>query len=186
MAFQMHVLTTSVCSIVAAVVLPGLCDPALADAPSLQHQVEGAFIYNFTQYVEWPPQAFADGGSPFVVMVIGDDAFAKELEQIMAGKAVEKRQIVVQHCASADKIGGCQILFVPASQNNSLKTIIEAIGTKPVLTVGESDSFMPDGGGIRLFVEDGKMKFELDPDVLEASKLRPSAKLMKLARIYHR
>jgi len=30
------------------------------------------------------------------------------------------------------------------------------------------------------------MKFELDPDVLEASKLRPSAKLMKLARIYHR
>ena len=43
---------------------------------------------------------------------------------------------------------------------------------------------MQAGGAMRLFLEEGRMKFQLAPDVLAESRLRASAKLMKLARIY--
>jgi len=169
-----------------AVFLLTLCAIVWADPPVRPAQVMAAFVYNFTQYVDWPPEAFKSDSQPFVVMVMGDDDFARELEKIMANKVVGKRPLTVGRCESPDNIGDCQVLFVPASQDDAMKSVEEKIGKTPVLTVGESDAFMAAGGGIGLFLDDGKMKFELDPDVLAAAQLHASAKLMKLAKIYHR
>jgi hypothetical protein len=166
--------------------LLGPTAPARADGPSRQSQLKAAFIYNFTQFVEWPPDAFAGDDSPFVVAVVGDDPLQGALEAAMADKTAGARPIIVKHFASVDDLGPCQLLFVPASQDGSLGAILKRIGTSPVLTVGESDAFMPAGGAIRLFLENGKMRFELDPDVCDAARLKVSAKLMKLARIYRR
>jgi hypothetical protein len=43
---------------------------------------------------------------------------------------------------------------------------------------------MPAGGTMHLFLEDGKMRFEVSSDAFDANKLHPSAKLMSLARIF--
>jgi hypothetical protein len=102
----------------------------------------------------------------------------------VADKTVEGHPIVVRYFSSADQIQACHLLFVPASQDGATSAILGKVANMPVLSVGEGDSFLPSGGGIRLFIEDGRMRFELDPDVLEASNLKASAKLMKLARIY--
>ncbi|HET6247983.1 MAG TPA: YfiR family protein, partial [Tepidisphaeraceae bacterium] len=101
-------------------------------------------------------------------------------------KTVQGRHIVVKRFASVDQIQSCHLLFVPAAQDAASEAIVAKIGHAPVLTLGEGDSFMAAGGGIRLFLEEGRMKFQLAPDVLEASKLKASAKLMKLARVYRK
>ena len=55
-----------------------------------------------------------------------------------------------------------------------------------MLTVDDTDSFMAAGGGIRFFLENNKVRFEIDPDATEAAGLKVSSRLMKLARIYKR
>ena len=50
--------------------------------------------------------------------------------------------------------------------------------------MGESDAFSTAGGSIRFFLEDQKMRFEIDPDPITSVGIKISAKLMKLARIY--
>ena len=88
--------------------------PCRADAPTREYQVKAAFIYNFTQFVQWPDAAFASKDSPFVVATIGADPFNGALDAAMAGKTVANRSVTVQHFASADGLGPCQLLFVPA------------------------------------------------------------------------
>jgi hypothetical protein len=175
---------TSYCIAVFVLLVLSLCQTSGADAPSREYQVKAAFIYNFTQFVEWPADSFAKDDSPFVVIVLGNDPFNGALEQTMAHKVVGSHPIVVKHCGSVDSMEPCQLLFVASGQAGSMNAILSKIGKNPVLTVGESDSFMSDGGAVRLFLDGGHMKFELNPDVCTAARLVVSAKLMSLAKIY--
>src|ERR1700722_9242607 len=59
-----------------------------ADAPTSEYRVKAAFIYNFTQFIEWPDSAFTGPGSPFVVATVGNDPFQGALENSMGGKSV--------------------------------------------------------------------------------------------------
>jgi len=158
--------------------------PCRADAPTREYLVKAAFIYNFTQFIQWPDAAFASKDSPFVVATLGVDPFDGALDDALAGKIVANHSVTVQHFTSVDAIGSCQLLFVPASQNSALGALFAKLNGVPVLTVGESDAFTPAGGGIRFFLEDKKMRFEIDPDPITSVGIKISAKLMKLARIY--
>jgi hypothetical protein len=158
--------------------------PCRADAPTREYLVKAAFIYNFTQFVRWPDSAFASGNSPFVIATVGNDPFNGSLDDELAGKSVGNHSINVRHFASVDEMSSCQLLFVPASQDSSLKDVFAKLNGAPVLTVGESDAFPAAGGEIRFFLEDNKMHFEINPDPIAAAGMQVSAKLMKLARIY--
>ena len=149
-------------------------------------QIKAAFIYRFTQFVTWPDDAFAGKDEPFIVATVGDDSLTATLQQVMAGRVVNGRPIVVVHFASVDRIEHCHLLFVPASQQRTAPAILAKDGNAPVLTVGDGDEFMNQGGAIRLFVEDSRMKFEVDPDVLGAAGLKAGAQLMKVGRIHHK
>jgi hypothetical protein len=169
----------------ALVVFMATFTPCAADVPR-EDQVKAAFIYNFTQFVAWPQDAFDGTDAPFVVAIVGDDPVSQAIEKAMAGKFVNTRRIVFRQFASADRIERCQILFVPASQQEAAPAILAKVKNAPVLTVGDGDAFMAQGGAIHLFVEEGRMRFELAPDVTDAARLKPSAKLMKLAWIYRK
>jgi len=170
----------------AVVALMTVALPCRADAPTREYQVKAAFVYNFTQFVEWPDSAFASKDSPFVVATVGADPFNGALEQAMAAKSVGDRLMAVAHFASIDTVGPCQLLFVPASRQSSTRALCDKLDGKPVLTVGESDEFCADGGAIRFFIEDNRIHFEINPDPIAAGGLKVSAKLMKLARIYRK
>ena len=154
------------------------------DEAPREYSVKAAFIYNFTQFIDWPADAFAAGDSPFVVAVVGQNPFGAALDRAMANKTVGKHPIVVKYFATANDLGTCQLLFVSASLDKQLGEIFAKKTGKAVLNVGESDEFMRAGGAIRLFLEEDHVKFEIAPDVCEAARLKVSAKLMKLARIY--
>lgn len=155
-----------------------------ADAPSLEYQVKAAFIYNFTQFVTWPKDSFGGDNAPFVVAVIGDDPFSGALEQAMENKTVQDRPIVIKHFATADDLGPCQLLFVPAALDDSLPKIMAKVGSAAVLTVGETEKLLSAGGGIRLYPDGNKIRFEINPASTDHAGLKVSAKLMKLAHIY--
>src|SRR5580658_8662880 len=94
--------------------------PAHAYEVAGEYKVKAAFIYNFAQFVDWPDTAFTSADAPFIVAVVGKDPFEGILEQVVAGKRVGARRVIVKHFDSADQIGPCQILFVPMTEDDSL------------------------------------------------------------------
>ena len=162
-----------------------LAAPRRADALP-EPEIKAAFIYRFTQFVTWPDDAFAGKDEPFIVATVGDASLSAALQHVMAGRVVNGRPIIIAHFASVDRIEHCHLLFVPASQQGTVPAILAKVGNAPVLSVGDGDAFMNQGGGVRLFVEDGRMKFELDPDVVTAARLKPGAQLMRVGQIYQK
>src|SRR5256885_10604744 len=75
------------------VVAAGFAGPRLAqaDAQADEYRVKAAFLYKFGSYIEWPSRSFARTDSPVAIGVMGANALADELAQIVAGRSVNGR-----------------------------------------------------------------------------------------------
>jgi hypothetical protein len=157
---------------------------ASAEETAREYQVKAAFIYNFVQFVVWPEDAFADRGSPIVIGVFGRDPFKGALDAVVAGKTVRDRALQVRHYPDVASVGQCHVLFVPETEDQHLGALMEKLNGRPVLTIGESEAFPWAGGIIRFFIEEKRIRFEVNVKAAEKARLHISAKLLKLARIF--
>ena len=146
-----------------------------------EYQLKAAFLYNFAKFIDWPPEAFADGKAPFVFGILGDNPFGNDLERTVAGKTINDHPVSVQIFHTAAEAGHCQILFISNSEKKHFSEILQSLHGNPVLTVGETDEFMQAGGMINFLLQDGKIRFQINDDAAKAARLKISSKLLSLA-----
>jgi hypothetical protein len=144
--------------------------------------VKVAFLFHFSQFVEWPPETFKDAGSPVTYCTVGADPFGGLLEAGLNGKTIEGRPVHVEHFKQVQEIQGCQIVFLGTSEKKFIATTLANLKASPILTVGESENFAKQGGMIGFFLEDNKVRFEINLGAAEQAKLKISARLLTLAK----
>lgn len=161
----------------------------LADGPRVlaqskgasEYQVKAAFLYHFAQFVEWPPGAFREAGAPLTYCLLGDDSFGGAFELALGGKSVGTHPVRVRHLGQVKDVSGCHVLFVSASEKKNIAAVLEGAKGNPVLTVGDSEHFVEEGGMIGLFLEDNKVRFEINAGAAQQAGLKISARLLALA-----
>ncbi len=162
--------------------------PSLAgaqEAPT-EYQVKAAFLFNFVKFIEWPEESFRENGGRIRLCVLGEDPFGPELERIVAGKSVNGRTLEVVRVNQAERASHCHVLFVGATQTGALRKTMAELRREPVLTVGESPEFIRQGGAIRLFLLDNRVRFDINLEAAEQAGLKISSKLLALAQSVHR
>ena len=155
-----------------------------ADSPAFsEYQVKAAFLYNFARFVEWPSNAFPDAQAPILLGVVGEDPFGGALEQVIKGKTVNGRELVLKRLTRQQDLKGFHMLFVSSSEARHLSQILESLKGKCVLTIGETEGFAQTGGVINFTLEENKVHFEINVDTAERAHLKISSKLLALAKV---
>jgi hypothetical protein len=149
----------------------------------LEYNVKAAFLFNFTKFVDWPAEAFADEKSPFRICILGDDPFGGSLDTLVANETVNGRPIAVRRLARGADPHPCHILFLDRLERERQPEVLAGLRGSPVLTVGESDRFLADGGMINFFLEAHRVRFEVSLPAVERSQLKISSKLLRLAKV---
>jgi hypothetical protein len=150
--------------------------------PPAEYQLKAVLLYNFVQFVDWPPDAFPDEHAPFTVGVLGPNPFGGFLAQILRGEKVNQRPIEVKLFANVAGADGCQILFISRGQAGNLAAILPQLSGKPILLVSDTDQFIARGGMIQLRMTPQKtIAFSINPEAAKASRLTISSKLLRLA-----
>jgi len=166
-----------------AVLLAAPQAPA-ATLPAEGYEVKAAFLYHFSQLVDWP--APSAPGEPFVIAVVGVDPFGVTLDEAVAGRSVRGEPVRVQRFAGAAQLEGARmhILFVGVTDEEQVRRAFSAVAGQPVLTVGEAERFAEHGGmiGFRVTAE-GRVAFDINLQRAEQAGLHMSSQLLKLARI---
>jgi hypothetical protein len=85
----------------------------------------------------------------------------------------------VRRFAKPSDVRDCNILFLGRAETDHLAKPSQS----GVLTVGESPAFLKEGGVINFYVEDNRVRFEIQPAVARAVGLRVSSQLLKLGRV---
>lgn len=149
-----------------------------------EYPLKALFLYNFGSYVEWPPSAFQGAEHPFVIGILGSSPLERTLREIAATKRIDGRRIVVEHFVSAGAIKHCQILFIGRNVSpQDRKLAVERLRDQHVLIVGESAGFARRGAVVNFYVENNKIRFEINLDAARRHQLKISSKLLALAKI---
>lgn len=153
--------------------------PSLAQRPS-EYQVKAAFLYNFTNFVEWPASTLPDSAMPLTIGILGDDPFAAAFAPFN-NKLNRGRMLHIVRSTRLQELPFCHILFIAKSENKHLPQILEYFKDRHVLTVSETPDFVSSGGMINFVLIDKKVRFEINVDAAERAGLKLSSKLLKLA-----
>jgi hypothetical protein len=163
--------------VVAALMVTG----AAALAPS-EYQLKAVFLFNFAQFVEWPPEAFDESTSSLNVCIAGSDPFGSELEAVMQGESVGGRPLVVERLADLEDTQRCHLAYVNQPEQQ-LRETLQRLKGKPVLTVGETQAFMESGGMIRFNMDGKKIRLMINPKAADEAQLRLSSKLLRSSEL---
>jgi hypothetical protein len=169
-----------------AVLLTAHFSPATGGAPAesrtpTEYEVKAAYIYYFAKFVNWPNEAFPDGKAPLKIGVLGDDEFGSLLETIAKDKTIQEHPISIQLLKWPADLQSCHMIYVSASQLKRSRQITEELHGRPVLTVTETDTGSHAKGIMNLFMEGGKVQFEIDIAAADRAHLQISSKLLRLA-----
>ena len=154
-----------------------------AQTPTAANQVKAVFLFNFTQFVSWPSFALGANDSPFVIGVLGTDPFGAYLDKVVEGERVGNHPIVVQRYADVKEVKACHILFI---NQNRPADVIRDLGNQSILTVSDSDGFAYEGGMVRFYVENNRIRLQINEKAAKAAGLTISSKLLRLASVISR
>ena len=166
-----------------------------------EYQVKATYLSNFGKFAEWPgvqpgvqpgaqPGAQDQPGVPtdsFNICVLGTDPFGSALTRAVTGESINRVPMAAKHISKVqDAVAGCRILFIAASEDDKLKTILAALGNASVLTVGESADFAKRGGMIQFVLDNNHIRFEVNLAAVQRARLTLSSELTKLATVVRR
>jgi hypothetical protein len=155
---------------------------ALRGQTATSDEVKAAFLFNFAKFVEWPA---ADDQSPLQIGMLGSDNVGDSLREIIRGKTVNGRALAPRRVTAADDLSRLHMLFIGASEKARIGDVLKRVEGSSVLTVSDVDQFCHQGGVIALTLEGNHVRFDINLDAADRSKLRVSSKLLTLARTVH-
>lgn len=161
--------------------ITGTCR-AQADARAAEYRVKAAYLLQFLDYVQWPPQVFKSTDGTIVIGIIGAESLASELSAATTRKAAG-RPAMVRRLRIGDSLTGLHVLFVARSESKRLKAAMASSASKPLLIVTESGGdVLPRGSTINFVIVDNKVRFDVALGSATQKNLKISSRLLSVAR----
>jgi hypothetical protein len=147
-----------------------------------EYQVKAVFLYNFTQFVDWPPGSFTSPDDPFIIGIVGDDPFGNYLDEAIANEKIGTHPIQVRRFNGLKGIGACHMLYINSDDPDWVERVLNSIEGKNILTVSDAPAFNKMGGMIRFFKEDNKIRLQINISRSKEAQLSISSKLLSVAK----
>ncbi len=161
-----------------------LLGAAVSAAAALsEYRVKAVFLFNFAQFVEWPPEAFRGPDAPFVIGILGNDPFGAELDAVVRGETVGQRHLLVERYRTVAEVQSCNILYIGRTEIEHLPGILAALRGRSILTVSDTDNADQNGVMIRLLNERSHIRMQIDVGAAKRGNLIISSKLLRPAEI---
>lgn len=166
------------------VILGLLCMSPLISAAqkTTDTRLEAAYIYNFAKFVEWPPYKFPNTSTPIRFCVLNDFAFQSELNRAVSAKTISGRTLEVVLLRDPSQALQCHVLFINAAQERQIEHLLKPLRGASVLTVGETDGFLDEGGMINFSLQNDQVQFRINHKAAQEANLYLSSRLLSLAK----
>ncbi|MFZ3264262.1 MAG: YfiR family protein [Terriglobales bacterium] len=137
--------------------------------------VKAALVFNLTKYVEWP-----QGNNEVVIGFVGEGPMGEVLKKMLDGKTSESRPIHVLLSPSDQELERCYILYIADPSPRKIHAALDRVRDKSILTVGDTESFVREGGMISLVTVGDLVQIQVRLEVARESRLKISSRLLNI------
>jgi hypothetical protein len=155
------------------------CAGASAEQAIPEQQVKAAYILNFARYAIWPPPALADPNAPLVVCMAG--AGAADVARQLRSRAAGSHPLELRIISRIEETDACHAVYLAVGERSRQAAWLTRLRGQAVLTIGDSSSFLADGGIINLMLVDGSIRFEVNLTAAKHSGVSLNPRMLALA-----
>jgi len=145
-----------------------------------EYAIKSNIIYRICKFTQWPQPA--DKKKPFIISILGKTSPGGEIK-MPPDWTIDKRRIVVRKISQLSEIGHSEVLFIAADESDRINTILDYIGDKPVLTVGDTRGFGQKGVIINLYISKNSVGFEINYEASKKASLQMHSQLFAIGRV---
>jgi hypothetical protein len=161
---------------------------AAADKPTVtaaaeEHQLKAAGFYNLILYTEFPATAFASSEAPLVIGVMEQGPVALMLQEMTRNETWHGRRIVLQQCRTGAEMKMCHVIYLSGSGYARWPAMRQEFAGRPILTVGDGQTFARDGGVVQLGLDQNQLKLVVNLAAVRQAGLTISSKVLRLSEI---
>lgn len=147
-----------------------------------EYELKAGFLFNFLNFVSWS-EAPEGAATQMVLVVFDTGAVGKVIADTLATETVHGKPVKIILASQPAEARKGHLVFIPATYSGELDKVFQAVQGRPVLTVGESNSFIAAGGMINFVRQGAKVRFEINPRAANSAGLKISSRLLRLAII---
>jgi hypothetical protein len=154
-----------------------VCNAVHAGIPlSKESKLKAAYLFNFTKFIEWPDLGDSKPPAPIRICLDDTSEFFEFLEQLVANRRVGKlkHSVVVLPLETAS---GCELLFV----SKGGKQITGQFNNTVI--VADSPSIVFPDATMVFYIENTRLRFQIDLKKIKLHNVVVSSELLKLASI---
>ena len=153
---------------------------ATAQSTVSEAELKAAYVFNFAKFAEWPTTSLATAAA-ITICVVGKDPFGDALTHLES-KTIQGRAVKVRRGLRAEELRGCHLAYFASADEKNWADIQRAAESQAILTLGEGDGFIDQGGMIGLVKRDNRIMFDVNVDASHRAGIRLSSQVLKLAR----
>jgi hypothetical protein len=148
-----------------------------------EYNLKAIFLYNLTRFTTWPKSVFESSDSKFNICIFGNDPFNDSLKTTVDNESIGEHDVIIKHISTLNDIRICQTLFLVQEEAYRQLDIISEANKYKILTVGDNDDFIKNGGMIEFFVAENKVRFSISPQAINENGLNINARVLAIANI---
>ena len=156
---------------------------AAQSSPVPEYRVKATFLFQFTQFVDWPPEAFSSGRTPLVIGILGQDPFGSFLDETVNNETARDHPLAIERYRRVEDVKNCQVLFVSRSEGARSPEIVAALKGRSILLVSDADGFADVGGTVQFVTQENRIRLRINLDAARAANLTISSKLLRPATV---
>ncbi len=148
---------------------------------SREYHLKAAFLRYVAKFVEWPPESMTAG--TINLCVLGLVPSFEALNSIN-GKVVNDKTIAISKISEVNEAKGkCQILFITKTEEEKVKTIVNALESLPILLFGDMEHFAEQGGDMNFYILNNRLAIMINPPSVEKAHLKISDRMLKVVTV---
>ena len=154
--------------------------PAQADESYSRDEVIAAYLYRFTNYIDWPQQAH--GG--FVIDVYADPGVARALRRLLPEHPIHNEIAEVREVRSARDLGEPQMLYVGEAHADFLREVASDANRHVLMVTNEAQG-LDVGSALNFVTVDNRVRFEVSLTAADRAGIKISSELLSVAIRVH-
>jgi len=178
-------------SCVILVLIVGFFMPSLYAAElSKEDKIKASYVYNSIRFINWPKESFDKEPRFLNVCTFNLKSIFSQAFYPVVGKHIKghRRQLVEIH--DLKDTSHCQVIYLDESRINQFKRYVKQWNTDEALRKSNKTLFISDvkdfcrlGGMIGLVTRKGRVKLEVNLDVVKLAGFNISSNLLEVAKI---
>lgn len=148
-----------------------------------EYQVKAAFLYNLTNFINWPEDSFNSEDSPFIITILGRNVFRDNLERVITNEMINNHPIIIRQIKDIEELKQSHLLFITSRFKHQIDEILPRTEKSGLLTVADFPGFCKAGGDVNLLINSKRVNLEINMDKAQPNNLKISSKLLRLAEL---